>query len=723
MSFNGASNITHYGTCSTAAATAAKVVSLTGFTLVTGATVKVKFTVTNTASSPTLNVNSTGAKAIMYRGSAISAGYLAANRVYEFVYDGTDWELVGDINTNTTYSAATTSANGLMTAAMVTKLNGITDSADSVAFSRSLSSGTKIGTITINGTATDLYCETNTNTDTKVTQSRSNASNYRALLMHYTNTDAGTDPGTTTNGVYYNESIAACPSTGTLKATTFKGDLDGNAATATNVAWSGITSKPSYYDAKAIKSITRSGTTFTYTCLDGTTGTFTQQDSNTTYSAMTGATSSAAGKAGLVPVPAAGKQASFLRGDGTWAVPTNTTYSVATQSTNGLMSAVDKKKIDSFPTPQQYGAKANGTTDDTAAFNSAIAAHNTIYIPSGSYKITTLTYPTNKKIIFIIEAGVTITQSEPASIRFVNGGNRQYYTHDTRTSANYNIDFNKINKMTSSSSVVSHNVRFQEQNLQANDKNFHWNVTAITDDYTVGTNGTGENVAFYSQMNSYSDGKVWAGCFEINERQAQEPVAPKIGIEITAAGGGNDPNYSRIGLDISAHHTQGDGYAIGTGIRLAGALGSEIFKRAIHARDCQIGTIMSFDNVSADYGIDFRGLNKQIPVMLLGLGNYISFSTISLLENSTGLNILKSGSSVVTVNDSGMDVLNSFEVLKDGAVVMGASTNGIVLNRPMIFNTAQMNKTPTNKTTPATWANVKININGTLTDYYIPLYS
>ena len=105
VSFNGSANITHYGTCSTAAATAAKTVALTGFTLDTGAKIAVKFTVTNTASSPTLNVNSTGAKSIMYRGSAISAGYLAANRVYEFVYDGTDYELIGDINTdsNTTY--------------------------------------------------------------------------------------------------------------------------------------------------------------------------------------------------------------------------------------------------------------------------------------------------------------------------------------------------------------------------------------------------------------------------------------------------------------------------------------------------------------------------------------------------------------------------------------------------------------------------------------------
>lgn len=107
VNFDGSAAITHFGTCSTAAGTAAKVVSLTSFTLVTGARITIKFTVTNTAANPTLNVNGTGAKPIVYRGSAISAGYLAANRVYEFVYDGTNYALVGDIdtNTNTTYSA------------------------------------------------------------------------------------------------------------------------------------------------------------------------------------------------------------------------------------------------------------------------------------------------------------------------------------------------------------------------------------------------------------------------------------------------------------------------------------------------------------------------------------------------------------------------------------------------------------------------------------------
>lgn len=68
----------YYGTCSTAAATAAKVVALTdpaGFSLTTGAVVIVKFTNANSVASPTLNVNSTGAKAIMrYGTTAASTG-------------------------------------------------------------------------------------------------------------------------------------------------------------------------------------------------------------------------------------------------------------------------------------------------------------------------------------------------------------------------------------------------------------------------------------------------------------------------------------------------------------------------------------------------------------------------------------------------------------------------------------------------------------------------
>lgn len=115
ISFDGSANRTNFAVCSTAAATAAKTVSCTGFTLITGAEITVFFNTTNTAANPTLNVNNTGAKPIFYRGAAISAGYLAANRIYTFRYTGSAYSLVGDINTNTTYSnmtGATASAAG-----------------------------------------------------------------------------------------------------------------------------------------------------------------------------------------------------------------------------------------------------------------------------------------------------------------------------------------------------------------------------------------------------------------------------------------------------------------------------------------------------------------------------------------------------------------------------------------------------------------------------------
>lgn len=55
-----------------------------------------------------------------------------------------------------------------------------------------------------------------------------------------------------------------------------------------------------------------------------------------TYGNMKGATSSSAGSAGLVPAPNIGEQLKFLRADGTWVIPTNTTYSVGTTSYLGI---------------------------------------------------------------------------------------------------------------------------------------------------------------------------------------------------------------------------------------------------------------------------------------------------------------------------------------------------------------------------------------------------
>ena len=111
--------VNRFGTCSTAADTAAKTVSITSgtFNLEAGARVSVKFTNANTAGTPTLNVNSKGAKNIFSKGSQITTGSnksLLAGTV-DFIYDGTQWHLIGNyIDTNTTYSNASTSAAGIV---------------------------------------------------------------------------------------------------------------------------------------------------------------------------------------------------------------------------------------------------------------------------------------------------------------------------------------------------------------------------------------------------------------------------------------------------------------------------------------------------------------------------------------------------------------------------------------------------------------------------------
>ena len=100
-------NHIYYGVSSTAADTAAKTVTVDNFSLVEGAMVIVKFTNTNSASSPTLNVSNTGAKPIYRYGttaastSQTTTGW-RAGAVQTFVYDGSGW--VRDYWENTTYS-------------------------------------------------------------------------------------------------------------------------------------------------------------------------------------------------------------------------------------------------------------------------------------------------------------------------------------------------------------------------------------------------------------------------------------------------------------------------------------------------------------------------------------------------------------------------------------------------------------------------------------------
>lgn len=160
---------TWYGTCSTAANTAAKVVTTStgNFSLVTGNIVYVLFTNAAYAGS-TLNVDGTGAVTIKVSGTAnVSTYQWGANEAVGFVYDGTNFRMLDGMIATTTYygmtklssstsststttaatpsavkeaydlaaskagtSVATTTTDGLMSAADKTKLDGLGGSSE-----------------------------------------------------------------------------------------------------------------------------------------------------------------------------------------------------------------------------------------------------------------------------------------------------------------------------------------------------------------------------------------------------------------------------------------------------------------------------------------------------------------------------------------------------------------------------------------------------------------
>lgn len=118
-------------------------------------------------------------------------------------------------------------------------------------------------------------------------------------------------------------------------------ELDSSGKMYVNVPWTDTNTTYGVVGANGSTGLVKNGSTVTsasgYTACPIVGGIPYYKDTNTTYADMKAATASAAGAAGLVPAPAAGKQTSFLRGDGTWVVPTNTTYGLASTTANGLL--------------------------------------------------------------------------------------------------------------------------------------------------------------------------------------------------------------------------------------------------------------------------------------------------------------------------------------------------------------------------------------------------
>lgn len=153
------------------------------------------------------------------------------------------------------------------------------------------------------------------------------------------------------------------------------------AGSATSVPWSGVTGKPSTFTPSAHNQ-----------AISTITGLQSALDGKAANSDFKGATADAAGAHGLVKAPAAGDQGKFLKGDGTWGVPTNTTYndmkgaSASAAGTHGLVPAPAAGNQGKF-------LRGDGTWQTPTDTNNAVT--NTLATTTKAYITGTTSASTN----------------------------------------------------------------------------------------------------------------------------------------------------------------------------------------------------------------------------------------------------------------------------------------------------------------------------------------
>ena len=114
--------------------------------------------------------------------------------------------------------------------------------------------------------------------------------------------------------------------------------------------------------------------------------------------AMTGATAATGGKQGDVPAPLKAEVGKFLRGDGTWATPQDTTYEKVTHSADGLMSKEDKIKLDAM----------DAEADDLSACDTEFSG-NVITMTFGNGRTREVTFNNDGTITEVITKADTDT--------------------------------------------------------------------------------------------------------------------------------------------------------------------------------------------------------------------------------------------------------------------------------------------------------------------------
>ena len=392
-------------------------------------------------------------------------------------------------------------------------------------------------------------------------------------------------------------------------------------------------------------------------------------DNNTTYSAFKGATSSAAGGSGLVPAPAQGDNSSkYLKADGTWQTPPNTTYSNATSSTAGLMSSSDKSKLDGI------ASGANKTIVDTALSS-------------------TSTNPVQNKVINSALAGKAASShnhdsSYVASVS-VSGNNLVVNKNETNTNITVPYATNAENASTASSAAKLTTAR------QINGTNFDGSANITTTKW-----GNKRKITFnnFAEASVSLDGSGDVTCnwvpynFKINVGNTNNYPYHRIATTGTVTGSYQD---KEITLLLSQSYYNGYQGVIRLALRtnnsdsVSYVEANWLYRKGFAVDDIQVGFFNIFGNTYADAFLKTRGDYASTTGVVLTQGTRGGLSAAWTLidsdekDNTTTSDDKNSTECFKSIADAGTalhdQAYSTIVTAKDGSTVSAA--NQLVTSR------------------------------------------
>ena len=436
-------NHTTVATCSTVADTSAKVVTIndSSWSLQKGCIIGVKFTNTNTATNVTLNVNNTGAKSIYYNASVYtgSSGDVCGttNRTIYYMYDGTYWVWVSggrDANDDnkTAQTATTTNAD------YEVLFSGTADNTTRTEQTRK-NSNLKFNPSTGNLQATQLNGKT-IGSDPKFTDTTySDATTSESGLM-------SASDKTKLNGI----ATGATANTGTVTKISTGAGLTGGDITTSGTVKANLKSETQSTLTASSKGSTANREYAVGLDANGNLSVNVPwEDNNITYNVVSTTEN------GLAPKVT--NTSNFLKGDGTWATPTNTKNTAGATDSSSKLFIIGATSQGANPQTYSQDTAYVGTDGCLYSNNKKVLTDHQdisgkVTGPSSAVANDVAIYDgTTGKIIK--DSGFTIGKSVPSDAVFTDTNNAVTQTA-TNTNANYEILFsNSANNTTETASV------------------------------------------------------------------------------------------------------------------------------------------------------------------------------------------------------------------------------------------------------------------------------